>query len=115
MTEALLKTGKHNVTAISRENSQANFPEGVTVKKVDYDKQETLVNALRGQDVLIITLSGYAPKDTEMELVRAAGEAGVPWILPNEWAPDTANEQLVKDVFVFQSKGEMRLLILFSK
>ncbi len=78
----------------------------MTTKHVDYDKPETLVEALRGQDALVITLSGHTPKETEARLINAAGEAGVAWILPNEWSPDTANEALVKDVFVFQSKGE---------
>ena len=81
-------------------------------KQVDYSNPETLVNALKGQEALIITLSGMAPQDTETKLVHAAGEAGVPWILPSEWAPDTANEALVKDVFIFRPKGE--LLVLWS-
>lgn len=41
-----------------------------------------------------------------MQLVDAAGEAGVAWILPNEWGPDTANEAMVKDLIFFQPKGE---------
>jgi len=41
-----------------------------------------------------------------MKLISAASKAGVKWVLPNEWAPDTANEDLVKDVFVFKSKRE---------
>ena len=106
MTEALLKTGKHIVTAITRIDGQSKFRYGVPSKIVDYSKPETLVDALRGQDALVITLSGHAPKDTETKLVNAAGEAGVPWILPNEWSPDTANEAMVKDVFMFQPKGE---------
>ena len=78
------------------------------MKKVDYNEPGTIVEALKGQDALVITLSGQTPnmKDIEMQLIDAAGEAGVPWILPNEWAPDTANEALVKDVFVFQPKRE---------
>lgn len=58
---------------------------------------------------MVVTLSGYSPMGTEIQLIRAAGEAGVPWILPNEWAPDTANKELVKDIFVFQSKGEISI------
>ena len=115
MTEALLKTGKHIVTAITRVGSQTQLPDVVVSKSVDYSKPETLVDALRGQDALVITLSGYAPKETEMQLVRAAGEAGVAWILPNEWSPDTANEALVKDVFVFQSKGKQHHCARVSK
>jgi hypothetical protein len=61
------------------------LPQGV-ISKVDYNKPETLVEALRGQDALVTTLSGHAPKETEMQLINAAGEAGVAWILPNEWS-----------------------------
>ena len=94
------------MTAITRLDSQSKLPEGVASCKVDYTKPETLVSALQGQDALVITLSGGAPKDTEMQLINAAGKAGVPWILPSEFAPDTANEALVNDVFIFQPKRE---------
>ncbi|KAI9714182.1 MAG: hypothetical protein M1828_001197 [Chrysothrix sp. TS-e1954] len=111
MTEALLKTGKHNVTAIAREESQSIFPDGIEVRRVDLGARETVVAALRGQDALVITLSGFTPKETGDQLIHAAGEAGVPWILPNEWSPDTANEQLVKDVSMFQPKVATRKAI----
>ena len=106
MTEALLKTGKHTITAITRVDSQNKLPEGVISRRVDYNKPETFVEALRGQDVLVITLSAYTSKEIDMQLINAAGEAGVAWILPNEWSPDTANEALIKDVFVFKPKGK---------
>lgn len=99
MTEALLKTGKHTITATTRVDSQNKLPEGVISKKVDYNKPETLVEALRGQDALVITLSGHTPAETQMQLINAASEAGVAWILPNEWPPDTANKAMVKDMF----------------
>lgn len=51
-----------------------------------------------------------------MQLSNAAGAAGVAWILPNEWAPDTANEALVNDVFVFQPKGPpINFLVLHGR
>lgn len=79
--EALLKTGRHTVTAISRHNSQSTLPDGIISKPVDYEKPETLVDALRGQDALVITISGTASiQETEEKLVRAAAEAGVPWM-----------------------------------
>ncbi|ETS83124.1 hypothetical protein PFICI_05000 [Pestalotiopsis fici W106-1] len=111
MTNALLETGRHQVTALTRVDSESKFPDGVVIKKIDYSRPETLVDALRGQDALVITLSGHTPKGTELQLVNAAGEAGVPWILPNEWSPDTANEALVKDVFVFEFKVATRKAI----
>ena len=111
ITEALLKTGKHTITAITRADSESKLPEGVIVKKVDYNKPDTLVEAFRGQDALIITLSGGAPQGTEVALINAAGEACVPWILPSDFTPDTANEALAKDVFVFQARVAIRKAI----
>lgn len=74
---------------------------------MDYDKHETLVTALRGQDALVISLAGTAPKDTELNLVNAAGEAGVKWIFPNEWSPDTAHQGLLDDLFIFPPKRKL--------
>ncbi|KAI5359662.1 Putative NAD(P)-binding domain, NAD(P)-binding domain superfamily [Septoria linicola] len=111
MTAELLKTGKHTVTAISRADSNSNFPKGVRVARVDYKQPETLVEALRGQDVLVITLSVFAESTQQKALIEAAGEAEVPWILPNEWCPDTADEGLVRDVAPFQGNVATRKLI----
>lgn len=105
MTEALLRTGKHTVTAITRTDSKNPLPEGVNLKKVDYSKLETVVEALRGQDALVVTLSGHA-LGLQDDLTKAAGEAGVPWILPNAWGPDLTNEALVRDVPMFKPFGE---------
>ncbi|KAH8689011.1 hypothetical protein BGW36DRAFT_433774 [Talaromyces proteolyticus] len=111
MAEALLGTGKHIITAITRVDSDSKLPDGVIVKRVDYDQPDTLVEALKGQDALVITLSGFTPKETEKRLIEAAGEANVKWILPNEWCPDTENEALVNDVSVFQPKPATRRII----
>ena len=111
MTEALLKTGKHTVTAITRVDSKSSLPEGVEVKKVDYGNQSSLVEALQGQDALVITMGPMAPPDQQSKLIQAAADASVPWVLPNEWSPDTANEPLVKDVFPFQKMPKTRDLI----
>ena len=83
LTEHLLKTGKHNVTAITRASSNNKMPDGVNVAEVDYQDQETLVDALKGQDALIITMrSGQSEAQTK--LIDAAITAKVPWIMPNE-------------------------------
>jgi len=111
MTEALLRTGKHVVTSITRPDSTTPLPEGVIVKKVDYNSHSSLVEALKGQDALVITLSPFAPPDTQPKLFQAAVEANVAWIFPNEWSPDTANESLVKDVFPFQKAVQARELL----
>ena len=62
-------------------------------------------------DALVITLNGRAPHETETQLIKAAGEAGVKWILPNEWSPDSTHEGMFLDVFIFQSKAATRKAI----
>ena len=111
MAEELLKTGRHTVTAITRIDSNTPLPEGVEVKKVDYDNPPTLVEALQGQDALIITMNVFAPRDQQAKLIQAAADANVPWILPNDWSVDTSNEELVKDVIAFQGPLAARELI----
>ncbi|KAJ5353319.1 hypothetical protein N7452_002293 [Penicillium brevicompactum] len=111
MTEALLRTGKHTITALVRAGSQNKLPDGVIPKQIDYSRPETLVEALQGQDALVITLSGGTPHEVDLSLVNAAGEAGVPWILPNEWGPDSANKDLIKDIPIFQPKEVIRKAI----
>ncbi|PVH82295.1 NAD(P)-binding protein [Cadophora sp. DSE1049] len=114
MTSALLAANKHTITAITRHDSTATFPPGISVSTVDYTDTSSLITALKGQDALIITLSGHTPnlQETEKTIITAAAEAGVPWIFPNEWSPDTANEDLVKDIFIFGSKVATRKAIV---
>lgn len=111
MTEALLKGGKHTVTAITRVDSKSELPKGVEVKKVDYSDHSSLVEALQGQDALIITMGVMAPHDHQSKLIQAAADASVPWVLPNEWAPDTTHEALLKDVPPFQGAPKQREFI----
>lgn len=104
----LLKTGKHKVTAITRTDSNSNLPSGVEVKRVDYNDQSSLVDALEGQEVLIITMGVGAPKDQQSKLIEAAATAKVPWILPNEFGNDNANVTMREDVVVNSSKTQYR-------
>ncbi|KAJ5925609.1 hypothetical protein N7454_008248 [Penicillium verhagenii] len=108
ITEALLKTGKHKVTALARSGHSTTLPVGVSRKEIDYRKHKTVVEALKGQDALVIILNSKAPEGTELLLIQAAGEAGVKWVLPNDWAPDTTNEAMNKDVMVFPAKAAIR-------
>ncbi|KXS16208.1 hypothetical protein M427DRAFT_31746 [Gonapodya prolifera JEL478] len=65
------------------------------------DVFSTLVDALREQDVLVITLHSLAPPGTREKLIRAAGEAGVKWILPNAWGIDGTYELIARDLPMF--------------
>lgn len=104
-----MAAGKHSVTAITRQDSQTELPSGVAVQKVDYDKHDTIVSALRGQDALVVTLSGHADiEGIEKKLIAAAEEAGVGWILPSEWGFDTANPSLIEDIIITKTMVNVR-------
>ncbi|KAI9930709.1 hypothetical protein ASPWEDRAFT_739137 [Aspergillus wentii DTO 134E9] len=96
-TEELLKTGKHTVTALTRVGGTSPVPEGVKRVEVDYDNSDSLVSALKGQEFLIITLSITTPPDTHGKIVKAASEAGVPYIMPNVYGSDIMNESMRKE------------------
>ncbi|KZV89053.1 NAD(P)-binding protein [Exidia glandulosa HHB12029] len=78
-----------NVTALSR-TTLKDTVEGLEVRTVDYSDKTSLVEALRGVDVLVSTLSGggYA---TQPALADAAKEAGVKLFAPSEFGMVTEN------------------------
>jgi hypothetical protein len=115
IAEALLQTAKHQVTAITRtgstSTSKSSLPDGITVAKVDYADHSSLVAALQGHDALIITISVTAQAEQE-KLIRAAADADVPWILPNEWGFDSAPDSaMVADLGMAERVAAPRDLI----
>ncbi|KAH0491060.1 hypothetical protein TgHK011_002505 [Trichoderma gracile] len=98
IAEELLKTGKHTVTAITRINSASELPKGVKVAQIDYDDEDTIVDALKGHQFLFISLAVTAPKDAQAKLIDAAAKAGVPWVMPNSYGADYANKALQEDI-----------------
>lgn len=108
MTHSLLATGQHTVTALTRADSKSTLPSGVISKQIDYDDHASIVSALQGQDALVITLSVFAPPGQQEKLFKAAAEANVPWIFPNDWSPDSEHEGLLQDVYPFDHLPEAR-------
>jgi hypothetical protein len=101
MVKSLVETGKHKVTAITRPDSTSEMPAGLhAVKHVNYESRLSIVEALRGQDVLIITMSVMAPPESQKTLIDAAIEAGVRWIIPNEWGVDHTNKDVARDTIL---------------
>lgn len=112
ITTELLKNPAIALTAIAREGSTSIIPSGVKEAKVNYDDPSTLVSALAGQDALIITMGTTAPKEQQHKLVRAAAEAGVKWIMPNEYSPDiTGNPEMGRDALLGPAAQEVHDLI----
>lgn len=86
---ALLKTGIHTITAITRTESGAIFPDGVIVKKGDYSDASFLASALEGQDVLVLQVNMMPDAmESQVTLIEAASKAGVRWVLPTEFGSD---------------------------
>lgn len=108
ITKSLLDTGRFHITALTRAESKSKPPAGLKVADIDYNKPETIVAALQGQDALVITLGIGATSDIQEKLIDAAGEAGVAWIMPNEWSPDVTDEGVLSDVPAFQELLRIR-------
>lgn len=68
------------------------------IKRIDYADQASLVEALQGQDALVITMGVGAPREQQGKLIEAAAVANVPWVLPNEWGADISDPSLSKDI-----------------
>lgn len=98
ITEALLKTGRHTITALTR--GAIDLPAGVNAVPVDYNDEATVVSALRGQQVLIISLAATSPPGTHDLIVTAALKAGVPLIMPNIWGADLNNPTRLKEMLI---------------
>jgi hypothetical protein len=107
---ALLSKSVHTITAISRTESTATFPEGVIVKRGDYSDPEFRKSALQGQDVLVVMV-GFLHMKTQEPFIRSAAEAGVAWILPTEFGSDTTSKSFNEELVLFGLKARMRDLI----
>ncbi|KAI0891106.1 hypothetical protein F4806DRAFT_501423 [Annulohypoxylon nitens] len=109
-TEHLLKNGKHVITAITRPNSTSKLDERLRVVPVDYsgDDDTAIVEALHGQQALIITMSVHAPRDSVRKLVHAAAKAGVSYVVPNWFGHEADNDALCEDSMLSPGRDSIR-------
>lgn len=110
IVDALLSKTIHTVTAISRDSSSSSgksFPDGVIVKRGDYDNQDFLLSALRGQDVVIL-VPMIMVLDSQIPFINAAAKAGVPWVIPCEFASDNKHEKLNQELDLMTRKNKYR-------
>ncbi|KAF5632436.1 uncharacterized protein FTJAE_7546 [Fusarium tjaetaba] len=101
ITEQLLKTGKHSITALTRFGSTSKLPDNVKSIPVDYEDEKSIASALRDQQLLIITLAVTVDPEVHHRIVRAAGKAGIRYIIPNIYAANVVieNQGSVDDFF----------------
>lgn len=74
---------------------QEPLPVGVRIARINYDDVgQSLVSALQGQQLLVMTLSVSAPPDIYSKIVEAAAKAGIPYIMSNVYGFDIVNKTL---------------------
>jgi uncharacterized protein YbjT (DUF2867 family) len=79
--EELIASGL-KVTVLTRPSSDKTFPEGVAVKEVSYNDEAALVEAVRGNDAVVSTLTAL---DAQASLIRASKKADVKLFVPGEF------------------------------
>ncbi|KAK6223607.1 hypothetical protein QIS74_03551 [Colletotrichum tabaci] len=87
--KALVADGFH-VTVLARR--QASFPDGVTVKVVDFGSSDDLTEALRGHDAFVDCTLVH--DDTPARLMDAAAAAGVYRYIPSDFSLDLHNRNV---------------------
>lgn len=107
---SLAALGIHNISAISRPDSKAEFPSSVKVHRGSYDDDAFLASALAGQDVLIVALS-YLAYGAQVPLIKAAAQASVPYVIPCEFGSDATNGPLNQEIVLMNVKKPFRDLI----
>ena len=88
--DALINSGKFNVTVLARETTKAEFPASVKVAHVDFENVDSLTAALKSQDALVSAV-GNSGLQGQTFLVDASIAAGVKRFIPSEFGSDLAN------------------------
>ena len=110
MLDALLNNG-FEVTVLKRASSKSSdsYPSGVQVTKVQDDfAVEAVVEHLRGQDAVVVTIKG-SQVDTQYKLAAASAKAGVKRFIPADFGSCDSSSQRTKDLVpLYKRKTEVR-------
>ncbi|GIK00860.1 hypothetical protein Aspvir_004889 [Aspergillus viridinutans] len=101
----LVASAKFNVTVVSRKESEATFPAGVTLRRTDFSEAD-LEAAFEGQHVVISAL-GAMGFGEQKKLVDAAVRAGVQRFLPSEFSASSQDEAVLQLLPLFRQKTEL--------
>lgn len=101
----MVATGSFNLTVISRKDSSAVFPAGVSVYKSDFSNED-LQSAFKGQDVVISAL-GATGFGEQKKLVDAAIGAGVKRFIPSEFSSSSQDAEIIRLLPLFGQKSEL--------
>lgn len=73
---------------MTRASSSSVLPSDVEAKEVNFDSQESIIEALSGQDAVISTI-GTLAVSAQLALIDAAVSADVKRFIPSEFGVDT--------------------------
>jgi uncharacterized protein YbjT (DUF2867 family) len=101
----LIASASFTITAISRKESEAAFPQGVTVIKTDFS-ESSLESAFQGQDAVIsvIGASGFSEQKT---FVNAAIRARVQRFIPSEFSANSQSDAVLQLLPLFRQKNDL--------
>ncbi|KAK5135075.1 hypothetical protein LTR08_005600 [Meristemomyces frigidus] len=110
MLEALLSANFH-VTVLKRENSKSpdQYPPSVTVSRIsDGLALDSLVDVLRGQDALVVTIKG-SQTEVQKKLADACVQADVKRFIPADFGSCDSSSPLTQELVpLYKQKAELR-------
>ncbi|OAX76976.1 hypothetical protein ACJ72_08730 [Emergomyces africanus] len=95
----------YSVSTLSREQSSYTPPAGVTNIKTDFT-HGSLVQALKGQDVVVSAIAGSAIME-QIKIIDAAIEVGVQRFIPSQYGGETRNKVTQSRVSFFALKNQV--------
>jgi putative NADH-flavin reductase len=106
---ALLLAGTFTVTVLSRASSKSTYPSSVHVARASDDlPEDELVEALRGQDAIIVAFAG-SNSDLQIRLADAAARAGVQRFIPADFGScDSSSARALELVPLYLAKQRVR-------
>ncbi|CAI7578236.1 unnamed protein product [Penicillium glandicola] len=103
--DGLVASSRFEITIISRKESEAIFPPGITVLQTDYS-DEGLEAAFEGKDV-VISVVGATAFGEQRKFVDAAIRAGVRRFIPSEFSINSQNDAVLQLLPLFEQKKEL--------
>ena len=106
---ALLSADTFTVTVLSRSSSPSKYPESVHVARVSDDfAEEEVIQALRGQDALVVAFAG-SNSDLQIRLASAAAQAGVARFVPADFGScDSSSPRALQLIPLYRAKQQVR-------
>lgn len=102
VTNALIKSGKFNITVLKRPSSTSTLPATVRVVTADLSSVDAVAAAFKGQDAVISTV-GTPGILGQSVFIKAAIAAGVKRFLPSDFGNDLSNPK-VSELAVYKNK-----------